>query len=447
MAAMIDPREQTFPIFINWKALARRDILRSVYFARLPHPQTLRDACEVVTPFGFTDPRPSGNQRRVCIFHAQKNEVRMHWAKLLPDRLILDIPELSEFCYEMNVLSANKLKRERRMLNFTFGNGVDAPHRVISPQHTNNQGIAGCFASNWKQPDLPSPVKWANQSILSVHPLDAMRSWPGPIVFFSFGYPTPPFLDTTCSIADFTETDFVHTVLYLQHLNFSGTPPPLCCGASPPTSQKRDIAPPNLDPELYFLTAANTAGIQAKAQAATSPVNDAKQLKKIMLQLSHGCVMERSRRNGVDLRGKWFKSRGSLRDHWCKGKHGLVPCLQCPDVPGRAMKPRLQKCAAAFRQGPEFAGVKNCEVPEGKLLPVIKENSEMEPKEEDNTAMSNDEMDAPGLDFENNAGRLERALDTSGSDSEGDVANSGAVPEFSLDFGNLGTILAVNSGP
>jgi hypothetical protein len=136
----INLRAQPVFLSLDEQMLARRDVLRTLHVAksRLKAPD-FKNTPPLVEPTG---PRPSKNHRRVCVFHALKNEVRLHWVELLPDRLVLNIPELSEFCSDMDSQATATLKTGNST-RFTYGNGVKAPHDAVTKRIA-DWGIAGC---------------------------------------------------------------------------------------------------------------------------------------------------------------------------------------------------------------------------------------------------------------------------------------------------------------
>ncbi|KAK3346346.1 hypothetical protein B0T25DRAFT_583554 [Lasiosphaeria hispida] len=128
-------------------------------------------------------PRPSANHRRVLVFHARKKLATPEWAEMRDDgSLALEIGEINGYFSIMT--EAEDSNPEEIYLRTAVVNG-SAPARLRHLGH----GIFGCFpTNNSAKTSLKTPPLWANQSIAALSSPGHMFQWPGPVVFFPFGY-------------------------------------------------------------------------------------------------------------------------------------------------------------------------------------------------------------------------------------------------------------------
>jgi len=135
--------------------LAARDALRSPQVHTLtmhkwsvPIPNDLPWDLRWAEP---SEPRPSPNHRLVVVLHAKVKRIASHWAEVHDGKVFLDIPELNEFDAYMAGKVASELRTRNRSVDYSFGDGAQAPHSEVAPRHFSH-GIAGCSYSLLSSP-------------------------------------------------------------------------------------------------------------------------------------------------------------------------------------------------------------------------------------------------------------------------------------------------------
>ncbi|KAH6844576.1 hypothetical protein B0I37DRAFT_432976 [Chaetomium sp. MPI-CAGE-AT-0009] len=131
--------------------------------------------CDFMNHTSLKD-RPSSNHRRIVILQSEKPYLNPVWAEVKDSHLIIDHPVFDDFFGEH--------KSGSSWLDLAVINpAVDtALFRTIG------HGIAMGFSAAMMDPDTAVEAKWRNRAVTDISGPGYKAQWPGPLVFFCYGY-------------------------------------------------------------------------------------------------------------------------------------------------------------------------------------------------------------------------------------------------------------------
>ncbi|KAK4034376.1 hypothetical protein C8A01DRAFT_18821 [Parachaetomium inaequale] len=121
--------------------------------------------------------RPSPNHRRAVIFHSGAPNLSFVWIEIKGSHLVIDHPSLDE-CFGYPGIGSAWL--DLAVVNPAV-QSVDTFEKI-------GHGLAIGFSSTMLDPDVTVDAKWRNKALTDISGPGNRILWPGPLVFFCYGY-------------------------------------------------------------------------------------------------------------------------------------------------------------------------------------------------------------------------------------------------------------------
>ncbi|KAH6649320.1 hypothetical protein F5144DRAFT_521596 [Chaetomium tenue] len=137
--------------------------------------------------------RPSSNHRRIAIFQSDPPGLNLVWAEVKDSHLIIDDPTLDDFYGGSQTGSA--------WLDLAVIN----PAVENEPFHKLGHGLAMGFSSTMMDPEAVVEAKWRNRATTTISGPGYQAQWPGPLIFFCYGYPLSDYVKVDPTQSDDVE--------------------------------------------------------------------------------------------------------------------------------------------------------------------------------------------------------------------------------------------------